>query len=156
MHDSQAGGRNRSTVTTAAMLALAALLGALTLAGCGSDAPTGNDPPNPPETPDLADPPPDGAAAVATITAPDLATRVGIIAHDSMMGRWTPTPELLKAAGYLAAELDHEYRMRVFNLLIRTEAQLFLTALDRESWITPSDLGARMFHVEHGNVSEMV
>ncbi|MEE8428940.1 MAG: DNA replication/repair protein RecF, partial [Gammaproteobacteria bacterium] len=56
----------------------------------------------------------------------------------------------------LAAELDHEYRKRAFNLLIRTEAQLFLTALDRESWITPSDLGARMFHVEHGNVSEMV
>ena len=53
----------------------------------------------------------------------------------------------------LAAELDHEYRMRAFNLLIRTEAQLFLTALDRESWITPSDLGARMFHVEHGTIS---
>ncbi|MEE8342704.1 MAG: DNA replication/repair protein RecF [Gammaproteobacteria bacterium] len=56
----------------------------------------------------------------------------------------------------LAAELDHEYRMRAFNLLIRTEAQLFLTALDPEIWTAPSDLGTRMFHVEHGNVSEMV
>ncbi|MCK5448459.1 MAG: hypothetical protein KAJ43_09960, partial [Gemmatimonadetes bacterium] len=67
-HDSLAEGRDRSTVTTAAMLALVALLGALTLAGCGSDGPTGNDTPDP-ETPVLADPPPDGAAAVATITA---------------------------------------------------------------------------------------
>jgi DNA replication and repair protein RecF len=56
----------------------------------------------------------------------------------------------------LAAELDHEHRMLVFNLLVRSEAQLFLTALDQESWITPPDLEARMFHVEHGNVSEMV
>jgi len=105
IHDSPAEGRDRSTVATAAMLALVALLGTLTLAGCGSDGPTGDDTPDP-ETPVLADPPPDGAAAVATITATDLATRVGVIAHDSMMGRWTPSPELLKAAGYLAAELD--------------------------------------------------
>jgi hypothetical protein len=88
------------------MLLALALMGTVTMAGCGnSDAPTGDDPPDP-EIPALADPPPDGAAAVATITAADLATRVGIIAHDSMMGRWTPSPGLLKAAGYLAAELD--------------------------------------------------
>jgi hypothetical protein len=86
--------------------ALVALLGVLAVAGCGgSDAPTGDDTPVP-ETPALADPPPDGTAAVATITAADLAQRVGIIADDSMMGRWTPSPELLNAAGYLASELE--------------------------------------------------
>jgi len=105
-HDSPAKSRDRSTGTTAVMLLAVALVGTLTMAGCGnSDAPTGADPPDP-EIPALADPPPDGAAAVATITAADLATRVGIIADDSMMGRWTPSPELLKTAGYLAAELD--------------------------------------------------
>ena len=101
-----AASRDRSAVAMAATLALVALLGTLTMAGCGgSDAPTGDDP-SVPETPALADPPPDGAAAVATITAADLAERVGIIADDSMMGRWTPSPELLQVAGYLAAELE--------------------------------------------------
>jgi hypothetical protein len=101
-----AGGRDRSTVATATTLALVALFGTIIVTGCGSDGPTGDDPPDPPETPSLADPPPDGGAAVATITAADLATRVGIIADDSMMGRWTPSPGLLKTAGYLASELD--------------------------------------------------
>ena len=106
-HAGPAECRDRSTLATAAMLLGVALVGTLTMAGCGnSDAPTGGDPPDPPETPSLADPPVDGAAAVATITAEDLAARVGIIADDSMMGRWTPSPELLKTAGYLASELD--------------------------------------------------
>ena len=100
-----ATSRDRSIVA-AATLALVALLGTLTVAGCGgSDTPTDDAPPVP-ETPALADPPPDGAAAVATITAADLTGRVGIIAHDSMMGRSTPSPELVKTAGYLAAELE--------------------------------------------------
>ncbi|NNK49776.1 MAG: M20/M25/M40 family metallo-hydrolase [Gemmatimonadetes bacterium] len=107
MHAGPAEGRYRRTVAPATTLAFVALMAALTLAGCGSsDGPTGDDTPDLPETPLLADPPPDGAAAVATITAADLTTRVGIIADDSMMGRWTPSPELLKAGGYLAAEMD--------------------------------------------------
>jgi hypothetical protein len=101
-----AASRDRSVFAAVATLALVALLGILTLAGCGgSDPPTGEDNP-PPQTPALADPPPDGAAAAATITPADLAERVGIIADDSMMGRWTPSPELLQTAGYLAAELE--------------------------------------------------
>jgi Peptidase family M28 len=89
-----------------AAVVLCALAWGVSLAGCGgSDGPTGGDDgPILPETPDLAAPPPDGAAAVATITAADLAARVGLIADDSMMGRWTPSPELDMTAGYIAAE----------------------------------------------------
>ena len=96
--------RDRSIVTAAtAMLALVAFTWTFSLAGCGSDVPTGDDTPDP-EIPQLAAPPIDGGAAVATITAADLAARIGVLAHDSMMGRWTPSPELEKAAQYLAAE----------------------------------------------------
>ncbi len=40
--------------------------------------------------------------AARTITAPDIARRVGIIADDSMMGRDTPSPGLEKTAQYVA------------------------------------------------------
>ena len=43
-------------------------------------------------------------AAVGTITAADIARRVAIIAHDSMRGRATPSPELDKVAAYIGAE----------------------------------------------------
>ena len=66
MHDSPAEGRDHGTVAKATTLGLVALMGTLTFAGCGnSDGPTGDDTPDPPETPALADPPPDGAAAAA-------------------------------------------------------------------------------------------
>jgi hypothetical protein len=42
--------------------------------------------------------------AVATITAADIAARVGRLAHDSMRGRFTPSPELDRTAAYIAAE----------------------------------------------------
>ena len=45
-------------------------------------------------------------AAAATITAEDVARRIGIIAHDSMRGRSTPSPELEATATWLAAELE--------------------------------------------------
>jgi hypothetical protein len=87
-----------------ARLSIFLVLAGLTLAGCGgSDVPTGND--DPPEVPGLADPPVDGAAAVATITQADLMDRVGLLAADSMMGRATPSLELEKAAVYLAGEM---------------------------------------------------
>jgi len=49
-------------------------------------------------------PPPSAAVkkAAATITAPDVAKRIGIIADDSMMGRDTPSPGLEKTAQYVA------------------------------------------------------
>ncbi len=47
----------------------------------------------------------DGAArAAATITPGDIAARIGILAHDSMQGRDTPSPQLDLTAAYLARE----------------------------------------------------
>ncbi|MDH3369391.1 MAG: M20/M25/M40 family metallo-hydrolase [Gemmatimonadota bacterium] len=46
------------------------------------------------------------ARAVASITPADVAQRVGIIAHDSMGGRNTPSPGLEKTAQYIAAEFQ--------------------------------------------------
>ncbi|MDH4045461.1 MAG: M28 family peptidase [Gemmatimonadota bacterium] len=40
----------------------------------------------------------------ATITPADIAARVGVLADDSMGGRFTPSPELDRAADYVAAE----------------------------------------------------
>jgi hypothetical protein len=42
----------------------------------------------------------------ATITATDISRRVGIMAHDSMAGRATPSPGLTKTAGYIAGEFE--------------------------------------------------
>ncbi len=48
----------------------------------------------------------DGAArAAASITAEDLHHRVGVLAHDSMRGRMTPSPELDQAAEWIGQEL---------------------------------------------------
>lgn len=47
----------------------------------------------------------DGVArAAAAITPRDIAARIGVIAHDSMRGRETPSPELDKVAAYIAGE----------------------------------------------------
>jgi hypothetical protein len=44
-------------------------------------------------------------AAAGTITAEDMARKIGDLAHDSAAGRDTPSPELEKAAEYLVREL---------------------------------------------------
>ncbi len=44
--------------------------------------------------------------AVATITAEDLGAHIGVIAHDSMRGRGTPSPELNETAEWIAAEFQ--------------------------------------------------
>jgi hypothetical protein len=44
------------------------------------------------------------ARAAATITTDDMARRIGALAHDSMRGRDTPSPELESAARYLTEE----------------------------------------------------
>jgi hypothetical protein len=46
------------------------------------------------------------ASAVETITPGDLRVRIGILAHDSMRGRNTPSPELVKTADYIAGEFQ--------------------------------------------------
>ena len=51
---------------------------------------------------------PEGDAA---ITAEDLRRRVGVMAHDSMRGRATPSPELVEVAEYIAASF-REYGVR--------------------------------------------
>jgi hypothetical protein len=45
-------------------------------------------------------------SAVASITPEDVAHRIGVIAHDSMRGRDTPSPELDEVAEYIAAEFE--------------------------------------------------
>jgi Zn-dependent M28 family amino/carboxypeptidase len=79
-------------VAVVGILVLTCLVWILILTGCGGDGPAG---------PDL---PPDVVAAEATITAVDLAARVGALAHDSMRGRATPSPELEAAARWAASE----------------------------------------------------
>jgi len=44
--------------------------------------------------------------AAATISAEDFARRVGVIAHDSMRGRDTPSPELEETALWIAGEFE--------------------------------------------------
>lgn len=50
----------------------------------------------------MAPPPPAAAAAAATITAGDMRAKLGVLAHDSMRGRDTPSPELMETARYVA------------------------------------------------------
>jgi hypothetical protein len=44
--------------------------------------------------------------AAASITPEDVAHRIGVIAHDSMLGRNTPSPELDEVASYIANEFQ--------------------------------------------------
>lgn len=67
-------------------------LAALTVAACSQAEQPAADTADPVET------------AVATITAEDYAHRIGVLAHDSMQGRATPSPGLEAAAAYIASE----------------------------------------------------
>lgn len=49
--------------------------------------------------------------AVGSITAADVQRRIGIIAHDSMLGRATPSPQLELVAQYIASEF-HRFGLR--------------------------------------------
>jgi hypothetical protein len=71
-----------------------ALIALLTLS-CGDDA-TG---PNGRFSADLQQ-------AAQSITEADVANHVGVLAHDSMFGRWSPSPQLNVAAEYIAAEFS--------------------------------------------------
>ncbi|MCW8900912.1 MAG: DNA replication/repair protein RecF [Gammaproteobacteria bacterium] len=56
----------------------------------------------------------------------------------------------------LAAELDVQHRQNLIDLLVDTQAQLFLTATEQNSFILPPEIESKMFHVEHGIVKEVV
>lgn len=56
----------------------------------------------------------------------------------------------------LSAELDEKHRQRLLELLIDTQAQLFLTATERDSIRLPMENNSKMFHVEHGILKEVV
>lgn len=74
--------------------------------GCGTEvgSRTTDDLP-PAEPPSVAAVSSDLATAAATITADDFDRRIRVIAHDSMRGRWTPSPELEATAAWIADEL---------------------------------------------------
>jgi DNA replication and repair protein RecF len=56
----------------------------------------------------------------------------------------------------LAAELDIIHRKRLLELLVETGAQLFITVTEAELIDTEAWLSRKMFHVEHGQVVEVV
>ena len=56
----------------------------------------------------------------------------------------------------LAAELDIQHRQNLIELLVDTEAQLFVTATEQNSFVLPPEIEAKMFHVEHGVLKEVV
>ena len=56
----------------------------------------------------------------------------------------------------LAAELDITHRQNLIELLVDTQAQLFVTATEKNSFILPVEIESKMFHVEHGILKEVV
>lgn len=56
----------------------------------------------------------------------------------------------------LAAELDIKHRQNLIELLVDTQAQLFITATEQDSFILPPEIEFKMFHVEHGILKEVV
>ena len=56
----------------------------------------------------------------------------------------------------LAAELDIQHRQNLIELLVDTEAQLFVTATEQNSFVLPPEIESKMFHVEHGILKEVV
>lgn len=56
----------------------------------------------------------------------------------------------------LAAELDEIHRNRLVELLIETGAQLFITATSPTSLNTQAWPTHKMFHVEHGQITEVI
>lgn len=56
----------------------------------------------------------------------------------------------------LAAELDIKHRQNLITLLVDTQAQLFVTATERDSFALPEEIESKMFHVEHGQLKEVV
>ncbi len=56
----------------------------------------------------------------------------------------------------LAAELDVAHRKQLIALLVDTQAQLFVTATEKDAFSLPAGIETKMFHVEHGSIKEVV
>ena len=54
----------------------------------------------------------------------------------------------------LPAELDSKSRSHLMELLAKQNAQVFVTAVEREALIRSCQIPMKMFHVEHGSVRE--
>ena len=56
----------------------------------------------------------------------------------------------------LAAELDATHRNRLVELLLESGAQVFITSTDADLFDTQAWTSSKMFHVEHGQVTEVI
>ena len=56
----------------------------------------------------------------------------------------------------LAAELDAAHRERLVALLVESGAQLFITSTDAALFDTQAWASSKMFHVEHGQITEVI
>lgn len=56
----------------------------------------------------------------------------------------------------LAAELDATHRKRLVELLVDSGAQLFITSTDADLFDTQPWVSSKMFHVEHGQITEVI
>ena len=56
----------------------------------------------------------------------------------------------------LAAELDVSHRHRLVELLAESGAQLFITSTDANLFDTRAWTSSKMFHVEHGQITEVI
>ena len=56
----------------------------------------------------------------------------------------------------LAAELDATHRNRLVELLLESGAQVFITSTDADLFNTQAWASSKMFHVEHGQVTEVI
>lgn len=56
----------------------------------------------------------------------------------------------------LAAELDSSHRHRLVELLADSGAQLFITSTDANLFDTRAWASSKMFHVEHGQITEVI
>ena len=98
MTEHMSGRRTRAARTA---LAAGAIAGLALFAACGDDDPVG---------PSGGTVPTGGAdeyqAAVETILLSEVRGHVGVLAHDSMAGRWSPSAQLESAARYIASEFS--------------------------------------------------
>lgn len=56
----------------------------------------------------------------------------------------------------LAAELDSDHRRRLLDAAIESGAQIFITVTESRLLDIPDSIEKKMFHVEHGHVTEVV